>query len=178
MRNVERLRVRVELDDPAPTLEHARAEAEHGDESWARWVEEHARGDALVVLLRVSVESSDPEEPLAATVNRGVLLEADVFPPRVEQQVAEIVSKDYVALAAQLREHGYELDSDDLTDMYVHVELGSDVRRALDDTRRTRRAADGNGSRTEIRASRAEAPAPAPAPAAARSEQPAASGGD
>lgn len=128
---VQRLQARVVLDDPAPTLARAMEHADRGDESWARWVSEYWEGKAIIVRLEVSLELSDGEADLIEQANDGVFLETDPQPPKVEQQVAEVVSKDYSALARELDARGHPLARDELHTMYVHVELGDDVRRSL-----------------------------------------------
>lgn len=132
MARVERLVARVTLDDPAPTVERAEARAQDGDESWERWVAEYRRGEAIIVRLAVSLQVSDGADELTVeAANLGVFLEADPHPPRVEQQVAELISKDFPALTRELALRGHRLAPDALHDMYVHVELGEDVRASL-----------------------------------------------
>lgn len=128
---IQRLAARVTLDDPQPALEAAEHRAASGDESWGQWVTEYRRGMAIIVRLAVTLEVSDRGGEVVETANRGVFLETDRQPPLIEQQVAELVSKDFSALARELIARGHNIDRTDLHDMYVHVELGDDVRRSL-----------------------------------------------
>lgn len=130
MVRVQRLRARVTLDDPGPTLRRAEAAAAAGDESWNRWLEEYRRGEAVIVCVAVAVEVAGLDEAVE-TANQGVFLEIDSQPPKVEQQVAELVGKDFSALAAELSSRGQPLEAEEFLDMYVHVELAEDVRQAL-----------------------------------------------
>jgi len=135
MFRVERLAARVTLDDPASSLAQAEQAAAAGDESWQRWVEEYRSGSALIVRLETTLEAADGDgEPLVIQIaNRGVFLEKAHEPPKVEQQVGELVAKDFPALARALERHGHRIDQHVLGQMYVHVELAADVRSALDD---------------------------------------------
>lgn len=126
---VQRLRARATLDDPVPVLERLAAAVADGDESWGRWLEEYQRGDALIVRVAVALDLDDGQVVEAA--NRGVLIENDAQPPKVEQQVAELVGKDFAALAKELSARGHEIGEGELHAMYVHVELADDVRRSL-----------------------------------------------
>jgi hypothetical protein len=55
-----------------------------------------------------------------------------------QQWVAELASGDLTALAGELAQRGHELDLQELGAMYVHVELGHDVRGRVDDRRPAR----------------------------------------
>jgi hypothetical protein len=128
---VERLRVRVTLDDPASAVTQARDEAGRGDESWQRWVAEYERGEALIVALEVALEVFDGRPTVIDVANRGVFIESSSDLPKVEQQVAELVSKDFPLLARELATRGHRVDPRELDEMYVHVELDHDLRGAL-----------------------------------------------
>lgn len=128
---VQRLGAHVTLDDPQPILEAAKDRAVAGDESWKRWVAEYHRGEAIIVRLTVTLQIGGGAQDIIETANRGVFLETNPHPPRIEQQVAELVGKDFPVLARELTIRGHPTDASDLRDMYVHVELGEDVRRSL-----------------------------------------------
>jgi hypothetical protein len=128
---IERLRVRVMLDDPAPAVTQARDEAGRGDESWQRWVAEYERGEAVIVALEVALEVFDGRPAVIDVANRGVFIETNADLPKVEQQVAELVSKDFPLLARELAVRGHRVDPRELDEMYVHVELDHDLRSAL-----------------------------------------------
>src|SRR5438067_7213457 len=87
MQTVQRLDVRASLDDPAAAMAMARGEASAGDESWEQWAAEFERGEALVVRLDITVAAQDANPELIETVNRGVFVEKDVHPPKLEQQI-------------------------------------------------------------------------------------------
>ena len=128
---VERLRVRVTLDDPAPAVTQARDEAGRGDESWQRWVAEYECGEAVIVALEVALEVFDGRPAVIDVASRGVFIETNADLPKVEQQVAELVSKDFPLLARELAVRGHRVDPRELDEMYVHVELDHDLRGAL-----------------------------------------------
>jgi hypothetical protein len=131
-----RLKARVMLDDPGPTLAEAQAAATAGDESWERWVHEYRRGEALIVRLELSLEFSARERHVLGVANPGVFIEKHPDPPRVEQQIAEVVSKDFPLIARDLNARGHQVEEAELSEMYVHVELEEDVRRELAASRR------------------------------------------
>jgi hypothetical protein len=130
---IERLLVRAALDDPTAALERALAEASSGDESWQQWVAEYRRGEALIVRLDVTLEVSDSERRTIELSNDRIFIEADVHPPKVERQIADVVSADFPALARELSSLGHDLAADDLCELHVHVELAEDLRAALAD---------------------------------------------
>jgi hypothetical protein len=125
MLTIERILVAASLDDPTTALERARQEAGAGDESWGEWVAEYDRGDALIVRLDVALEA---KQVTLEVSNRGVFIEAHPHVPKVEQQIAELVSKDFSALAEEMSKMGDELGVHELCEMYVHVELADDPR--------------------------------------------------
>jgi len=142
MATVQRLSAIARLDDPTDTLARARADADAGDESWEQWVAEYRRGEAIIVRLEVVVEVGGDDPQVVTISNRGVFVEK-AHPPKVEQQIAELAGKDFTTLARKLTDGGHEIGRQDLAQMYVHVELGEDVRRALADdgaAQRERRA--------------------------------------
>jgi hypothetical protein len=143
MLRVERLAARVTLDDPAPALARAETEAAAGDESWQQWVEEYRNGEALIVRLETTLQASDGDgRRLAIEVaNLGVFLEKDAQPPKVEQQIGELATKDFSVFVRELADRGMRVDPHFLGQMYVHVELEDDVRDALS-------PGDGHGSDT------------------------------
>jgi hypothetical protein len=125
-----RLEARVKLDDPGRALAEAERAAGAGDESWERWIAEFRGGQALIVALEVTV-TFDGVPGTLRVANRGVFVEKHPEPPKVEQQIAEVVSKDFPLLARDLSHRGHHIDEAELGEMYVHVELGEDVRAAL-----------------------------------------------
>lgn len=153
MLTIERLFVAVSLDQPAVALEQAEAAAQAGDRSWQQWVAEYESGAAMIVRLDVMVEANDGSRRTIETSNRGVFIEAAPHPPQVERQISEIVSKDFPYLAHELSLLGHQFSDDDLNEMYVHVELGADLREVLMDSRsRIDRASDG-APRADVRLS-------------------------
>jgi hypothetical protein len=128
---VQRLEARARLDDPESALARAAAEAATGDECWEEWIAEYERGEALIVRMDVALEADCDGHDVIELVNRGVWIETNVHAPNVEQQVAELATKDCVVLARDLAARGLALDQNELADMYVHVELANDVRQAL-----------------------------------------------
>ncbi len=129
---VERLQVRVSLDDPEPALARAAEAARSGDISWQRWRAEHGRGDALVVRLEVRAWASDgARQTEVAIANHGVFAERDAHPPQFEQQMAELALKDMEQLARDLVAQGHPVDAATLAEMYIHVELEPSLRSAL-----------------------------------------------
>jgi hypothetical protein len=63
--------------------------------------------------------------------NPGVFIEKDIHPPKIEQQIGELVSKDFPSLVREIASRGHVVDESALAEMYVHVELAEDVRNAL-----------------------------------------------
>ena len=130
---VQRLSARAALDDTAGTLEHARALADAGDESWEQWVAEYQRGDALIVRLELRLEFADATEDVLTTAKDGFFVENHNHVPKLEQQIAELASGDLATLAEELAQQGHDIDVHELGTMYVHVELDSELRRRLRD---------------------------------------------
>ena len=151
MTTVRRVSAIARLDDPRETLARAQADAESGDESWGRWVAEYGQGEAIVVWLEVEVELAGIEAEVLTTANHGVFVETALHPPKVEQQIAEIATKDFESLARKLNDRGHEIECHDLAQMYVHVELADDVRCALADRAAQRRADQPGGPRADAR---------------------------
>jgi hypothetical protein len=130
--SVQRLSACARLDESAPALAQARAEAAAGDESWAQWVAEYQRGAALILRLDLSIAYLDDKPGEIHSSIGGLFVECDVHPPKVEQQIAELVSGVLMELAGALSERGRQIDAYELGEMYVHVELEQDVRRKLE----------------------------------------------
>jgi hypothetical protein len=128
--SVQRLSARARLDDSPESLAHARAQAAAGDESWEQWVTEYERGDALIVTLELTAELAGGGGDVSKTID-GLFVERDLHAPKVEQQVAELASDDFVAIADELIARGHDVDRYELGEMYVHVELDHEVRRRL-----------------------------------------------
>lgn len=131
MVKVTRLSACAHRDDSEAALEPSKAQAAAGDESWQQWLDEYQRGEALMVRVEVTVEL-EPGPPLQIT-NTGVWLETAAHPPKVEQQLSELIFKDFDTIIRELAKRGAQLDIGDLNAMYVHVELGESIRRAIDD---------------------------------------------
>jgi hypothetical protein len=157
---VRRLGAWVRLDDPEPTLARAEQEAAAGDESWQAWALEYRRGEALIVRVEVtleaSVDSPDGPEELVRMANPGVFIEKDIHPAKVEQQIGELVSKDFPSLVRELASRGHDVDESALGEMYVHVELAKDVRNALKDAGAARTTKRGRAPASDIGLSRQE----------------------
>ena len=86
--------------------------------------------------LTISYTAGGPDE--LTTRSRGLFVESDGHPAKVERQVAELASGDFVELAKQLVARGHQIDVYDIGEMYVHVELDEDVRRRLATSREPR----------------------------------------
>lgn len=130
---IQRLHARVSLDDPAPALARAEAEAERGDDDWREWLEDYGRGDALVVRLELWAEFETDRPHRLRVEDRGIWVETQSDPPKLEAQIAELVASDFDLVCSQLRAHGFHCAPTDLAGMYVHVELLADLRRTLRD---------------------------------------------
>jgi hypothetical protein len=129
--SVQRLWAHARLDDSPESLARAEAEAADGDESWAQWVAEYQRGDALLVRLDLRIELAGEADDVVGSTIEGLFVERAAHPPKVERQIAELASGDFVALADELLARGHEVDRYELGEMYVHVELDQDVRRRV-----------------------------------------------
>ena len=92
---------------------------------------EHERGEALIVRLDVRVVAMDHAREVIETGNRGVFVENDFHPPRLEQQIAELAKEDAPSITARLKELGHDIGFAELAEMYVHVELDPQLRAAL-----------------------------------------------
>ena len=131
MVSVQRLSARARLNESPAALAQAEAHAAAGDESWEQWLAEYHRGDALIVRLDLTLAVNDGTDHLVSVTTEGFFVENHVHAPRVEQQVAELASGDFAALAAELARRGHEVHPHELGELYVHVELDEDVRRRL-----------------------------------------------
>lgn len=126
---IRRIEARANLDDaPEQELEAVRRRIAAGDESWRRWLEEYERGEAMLLMidLTVTLRDGDREDKLAYA-NRGLWVEDHVHPPKIEQQVAELAHKDFGVIAADLAARGADAGREDLEEMFVAVELGDDI---------------------------------------------------
>jgi hypothetical protein len=130
--SVRRLSAHAQLDDSTQALAHARAEAAAGDESWEQWVEEHRRGEALIVRLELTISYVDGLAGELRSSSGGLFVERGGHQAMVEQQIAELASGDFVELAEQLVAGGHEFDAYELGQMYVHVEMDGDVCQQLE----------------------------------------------
>jgi hypothetical protein len=130
---VQRLAARALVDDSPAALVHAKAEAAAGDESWAQWVQEYQRGEALILRLELTLELGNGDAEVVTVSRHGFFVENHPDAPKVEQQVAELASSDLSALASELGRRGHDIDLHELSTMYVHVELGPEVRRRVNE---------------------------------------------
>jgi hypothetical protein len=131
MTAVQRLSARAHLDESPAALANARARAESGDESWEQWLAEYRRGDALILRLDLTLELAGDGDDVVRTSKDGFFVENHVHAPKVEQQIAELASGDFAAMAGQLAQRGRDLDVHGIGTMYVHVELDPGVQRRL-----------------------------------------------
>ena len=133
---VQRLTAYARLDETSPILAFARSEAELGDESWAQWVSEFDRREAVIVRLDLTIEISEgaPGELRGST--RGFFVERTISAPTLEQQIAEVARDELVAMArgnADWPDH--QIDPAELETGYIDVELDDDLRGWLASTR-------------------------------------------
>jgi hypothetical protein len=128
---VQRLSVRAVLDDSPEALKHAKEWAAEGDESWEQWVVEYQRGDALILRLEFTLELGGGDEDVVSASLEGFFVENHLHAPKLEQQIAELAAGDLGALADELAKRGHPIDMQELSSMYVHVELDPAVRRRL-----------------------------------------------
>ena len=128
---VQRLSARARLDESAAALSQATALAESGDESWEQWLAEYRHGDALILSLDLTLELAGDGNEVLRTSTDGLFVENHVHAPNVEQQIAELASGDFAALAGQLEQRGRDLDLRGISAMYVHVELDPGVQRRV-----------------------------------------------
>lgn len=141
VQTVQRLSAHARLDESPAALSQARAQAESGDESWEQWLDEHRRGDALILRLELTLELGGDGQAVLRTSREGFFVENHVHAPQVEQQIAELASGDFALLAGELANQGHALDLPEIGAMYVHVELDPEVRRRLADHRTRRESA-------------------------------------
>jgi hypothetical protein len=128
---VQRLSARAALDESPLALNHARARADSGDQSWEQWLADYGRGDALILRLELTLELGGDENEVLRASKDGFFVENHVHAPQVEQQIAELASEDLAALAGELARDGRDLDLHGIGAMYVHVELDPDLQRRL-----------------------------------------------
>lgn len=120
------------LDRSGDAIEAARRRATAGDEDEGWIVAELDAGRLLPAALIVVARVADDEgrEHRIDCLNRGLWIEPR-SPPLAEKDVAEITPKDFDDIAERLRHEGVDIASEDLGDMYVHVELDEPLRAAL-----------------------------------------------
>jgi hypothetical protein len=139
---VQRLSARAALDESTAALSRAKARAESGEESWEEWLVEYQRGDALILRLELTLELAGERDEVVRSSRDGFFVENHVHAPKVEQQVAELASGDFAAMARQLVQRGRDVELHGISAMYVHVELEPDVQRRLADRRACHRPPD------------------------------------
>lgn len=131
---VARIDATAELDDPTEAVELARRQAREADQDeFSQLVRDWESGRVVVVAVHVRVElrSEDGKPTRASRRSSGVWLECDI-PPRVESQVQEVVPNELESLASELNADGVTVTADELAHMFVHVELGPELRRKLE----------------------------------------------
>jgi hypothetical protein len=130
---IERVDASAWRQDPTEEVRRVREELRDGDESWARWLAELERGEAVVASMRVAVHLRLPDGTLRTVEaeNHDLWLEVETHAPSLEAQVQDLSSKDAAVLADRLCELGAAITADDLSRMYVHVELAEDLRGLL-----------------------------------------------
>ncbi len=129
---LERLVAYATLDDPEGELARARDAAGRGDESWAEWLEQLERGDAVIARLAVRAEIAhgDGRPETVDIGNRGIWLEKVAHVPMLEAEIAAIANQDAEALVTELEARGLPAEPAELARTYFHVELGADLREA------------------------------------------------
>lgn len=125
---MQRLWARASPNDGRAALANAEAKGAAGDESWQQWVAEYQKGEALILNLDLRVELTGGET-VEESIS-GLFVENHPDAPRVERQIAELASDAFAALGERLIERGHDVDAHELGEMYVHVELDADIRRA------------------------------------------------
>jgi hypothetical protein len=84
-----------------------------------------------VVRLSTTLFAADGGAHVIESSNRGVFVETGIHPPRLEQQIADLAGHDLGPLAGELLRRGHRLAPYALEDMYVHVELGEELKAAI-----------------------------------------------
>lgn len=132
MATVARIDATAELEDPSVALELAQRQAREGDgEEFARLVEDWHAGRLLVVGIDVAVAFEANGAARRRTRRAaGIWIERDAL-PSVETQVAEVVPTTLHAIAGELHSEGLDVGADELSRMFVHVELGPRLRAEL-----------------------------------------------
>jgi hypothetical protein len=130
---VRRLEARAWLEDPSDEVRRVRRELRDGDDSWSRWLQELARGEAVIASLQVAAHVTLPDGSArtATAESHALWLEVRTHPPLVEAQIYEILSIDCAGLAERLREMSPGISIDEVCQMYVHIELEHDLLEAL-----------------------------------------------
>jgi hypothetical protein len=129
---VDRILAIAELDERPDAADGTRARAAGGDHDEGWILEQWEAGRLLLVQVAVIATGHDGEarEVQARRVLDGVWLEHDLA-PAVEEQIADIAPSALGAVAIDLREHGVQIEGEELERCYMHVELGERLRRAL-----------------------------------------------
>ena len=130
---IERISALASAEDaPGTAVAFAREAAAGGDESWREWLEQLERGEALTARIRLTVELRDgARRHQVVGQELGAWLELGAHPPSLERQVADVAALGYWAVSQALRERGVEIDADELSAMFVHVELSEELRKLV-----------------------------------------------
>ena len=128
---VTRVAATASLADQDGALERAKGHI-GSDPDWDEFVEQVTEGVLLPVRFHVTADALDAagERVTAECVNDDVWLEAPEHLPQLLEDVRVTASKDFSALAAQLRDRGLDVEAEGLGDMYVEVTLDEDLREA------------------------------------------------
>lgn len=134
---IERIHAVASLDHVGEALADARSRAEDGDSDMAEWVAAVENGEACVVQTTTTATVRDGEQTFDVSVdNHGIWVEHTAHPATSALQIHETLSKDLGPLAEALQRRGLEVNTDDLTDMLIGLDLDGDL---LSHLRRNRR---------------------------------------
>jgi hypothetical protein len=129
--SVRRVEAAATLTDPRSALTAARGRATE-DPDWALWVDEYARGEALIVdlVLTARLATDDGRERLVKTAGADVWLQTGSI-PEVEAQIEELATVHLAQLELQMSRAGLRDAVGDLCHCYIHVRLADDVSACL-----------------------------------------------
>lgn len=126
---IRRLTAHARLGTAGTEVELARERALGGDPDWQLWVQELDNGDATLMDMRVSVSVrlDDATDETIAVENHDIWMHLGQHPLVAAALVAEISGKDIDVLTNRLRARGLEITANELSEMYVSVELDEDL---------------------------------------------------